>query len=94
MFMPVERCAKCGASLGTMTQETMLGVEKLCGSCLTIQRITHILAMLPEEDDLEFDRLSEWEQKFTVSVRDQFSRRGTLTVKQFLRLEEVYDKLK
>ena len=53
-----------------------------------------ILTGLPDEDDYEFEKLSEWEQSFLTSVRDQFERKGTVSEKQYQVLERIWDKHK
>ncbi len=34
--------------------------------------------------------LTSWELEFLTSIRDQFDRRGTLTERQFNKLESIY----
>lgn len=89
--MAVDRCSKCNVSLGTQTQGVLAGTGKalLCPVCQRNETAAHYLKMLPTEED-EWDRLSEWEQEFIVSVRDQFGRRGTVSEKQFAILERLY----
>lgn len=59
------------------------------------QRFNQIWMMLrglPDEEDSEFENLSEWEQEFVSSIREQFERKGTLSINQEERLEEIYAK--
>ena len=61
----------------------------------TEEMIEHMLALLPEDDDdPEWERLSEWEQGALPSFREQFEERGTLSEKQYEILTRMYDKLK
>ena len=89
--MSVERCHDCGASLGTLAQETMLGVEKRCPPCERNWRGKSYLALLPDPGDGEWEDLNEWEQKFLGSVRRQFSEKGSITEKQFEVLTRLYE---
>lgn len=86
-------CA-CGATLGTQAQLGLpaTNVTAKCIKCQTKDHIRHMLAMLPVDGDTEFDDLSEFEQEFLPSVRDQFGRKGTLSEKQYEILERIYDK--
>lgn len=93
--MCIETCANCGKSLGMAVQETMLGVPKLCILCETARQAKHMLVLLPEGNDSpERDRLSDWENGFLDSVREQFLRKGTVSEKQFVVLEKIYIKLR
>jgi multimeric flavodoxin WrbA len=37
-------------------------------------------------------QLTDWEKEFHASVKEQFRRKGDLSVKQMNRLEEIYTK--
>lgn len=87
----VERCDSCGKSLGSL-QPDLFGGPKKCITCLTNDRISMMLKVLPKEDELAWGKLSEWEQGFLPSVRRQFARKGTLTEPQYQSLEQVYKK--
>ena len=39
---------------------------------------------------MDWDKLSDWEHDFVISVEKQFKRRGTLTEKQEEKLEGIY----
>ena len=54
----------------------------------------HWLSLLPEPDDTDmlWDDLSEWEQQFLTSVRQQFAQREDVSEKQFAVLERIYKK--
>jgi len=86
----IDRCEKCKASLGTLTQDTLPGVERktLCVACETNERARWML-----ESVADAEGLSDWEEKFVASVRSQFASKGTVTEKQYLRLEEIYAKV-
>ena len=51
-----------------------------------------ILSTLPAEDDWEWERLSEFEQTFLPSVRQQFALKGVLSEKQYQVLERLWEK--
>ena len=89
----VARCA-CGATLGTQSQAGLPGTNTAakCIRCVTADHVKHMLTMLPDEDDREFDELSEFEQKFLPSVRSQFASKGTLSERQIETLERLYAK--
>ena len=46
-------------------------------------------------DDLlnNVDNFGDWESEFIVSVSDQFQEKGTLTDKQYDKLEEIYARM-
>lgn len=91
----IEKCSECSKSLGSVVQETMFGLPGLCVDCEMNRQAKHILALLPEDGrDHEWGGLSEWEQKFLVSVRDQFERKGKVSEKQFQVLDKIYLKLR
>jgi len=87
--MAVDCCADCGVSLGTR----MGGAER-CVACERNRLTRHYLALLPEADEGEHERLGPLRRKFLASVREQFGRRGKLTEKQFLILGEIYESLR
>jgi hypothetical protein len=41
--------------------------------------------------DEDFD-LDEWQQEFVISIEEQLKRSGSITEKQYAKLEEIYDK--
>ena len=92
--MPVDRCADCGASLGTRTQETFpgMGVEKRCPDCETQYRAKWMVEALPDDDQADFERLSEWEQSFVTSVKAQVAAGRKLTEKQYQCVERIYER--
>ena len=85
-----EHCA-CGRSLGTY-QTDLFSAQKKCVECQTKDRCRMILATLPTEDDWEWERLSEFEQIFLPSVRQQFAQKGMLSEKQYQVLESLWKK--
>ncbi len=89
MSVVVNRCARCGRSLGTFRETTRV---QHCPTCETWLLVHHHLTLLPDPGGLEWGRLSEWEQAFLTSVRQQFAQRGTLTEKQQEKLESIYER--
>jgi len=90
--MSVDRC-ECGETLGTQTQLGLLpDTPAKCITCVTKDRIRHILAMLPQDDERFFERLNSWERSFITSVRLQFERKGSLSELQLEKLEQVYER--
>jgi|CXWL01.1.fsa_nt_gi hypothetical protein len=89
-------CPQCKKPLTTVLQRTMLGVPEFCQACEEKRQVAHMLAMLPEEEDdaPERDQLTNWENNFLDSVRDQFEKKGQLSGKQFEVLERIYLKLR
>jgi len=51
-----------------------------------ITLVSHMLTEL----ETPYKTLTRWEERFVISVRDQFDRRGTLTDKQCEVLERIY----
>lgn len=93
--MAVEKCSACGKLLGSVIQETMFGQPKLCVSCETTRQARYMFAMLPKDDrEVGWDQLSEWEQGFLTSMREQFERKGRVSERQFEILERIYVKLR
>ena len=86
-----ETCSSCGRSLGTY-QADLYTVKKKCTECLTKDRCRMILSTLPAEDEWEWNRLSEFEQTFLPSVRQQFAQKGALSEKQYQVLERLWEK--
>jgi len=88
-------CADCKKPLGKQRQQSLPGVDvdELCIQCHTNRRAKWMLKALPADDESQWWRLSPWEREFVTSVREQFARRGSLTEKQYLRVEELYRKL-
>lgn len=64
----------------------------MCAECVTNARIALMLKVLPKEDEIQWLKLSEWEQKFLPSVRRQFAQKGTLSEAQYQSLEQVYER--
>jgi hypothetical protein len=93
--MTVERCTDCNATLGTLRQTDRPGIAmpKYCITCTTNRRAKWMLSACPEEDDRMWDSLSEFEQQFLPSVREQFARKGSLSEKQYQILERIYAKV-
>lgn len=88
----MERCRTCGVSLGTF-QQSLFGDPPDCIQCQTNKRAAMYIAGLPDPEEWEMQRLSDWEQGFLLSVRVQFKMKGTLTEKQFQALERIWDKM-
>ena len=86
-----EHCSSCGRSLG-IYQANLYDAQKKCTECLTKDRCHMILSTLPAEDDWEWERLSEFEQTFLPSVRQQFALKGVLSEKQYQVLERLWEK--
>ena len=42
---------------------------------------------------MEYDKLSDWEDSFVASVGEQYENRGTMTIAQFDKLEEVFERV-
>ena len=89
------QCAQCGLWLGVQRQESLPGVPgpQYCIGCQTKRRATMILDALPEADGLEWNLLTEWEQSFLESVRQQFARKGEVSEKQYEVLERIWKKV-
>lgn len=92
--MAVDRCADCQTSLGTMTQEVLPGVNvsKRCPACERNVLVKHWLTMLPLDDGDDWHTLTEWEQEFVRSVRQQYARKGSVSEKQYAIIERIYAK--
>lgn len=86
-------CTRCGQPSATIQTDLFNG-PTLCLGCLTIDRIKMLLQCLPIEEDDEWEQLTEWEQGFLPSVREQFARKGTLSENQVQRLEIIWKKQK
>lgn len=85
-----DRCP-CGATLGTQSQLGLLpDTPAKCIKCVTHDRIRHILALLPGEDEFEFAAFTDFEQQFLPSVRRQFAAKGELSERQMEILERIY----
>jgi len=94
--MPVDRCTKCGASLGTMTQDALpgVGVPLLCIRCETQKLARQKFALIPKDGDYGFDGLSEWEQGFVTDMARRLAENPEYEIseKQFLVVERIYAK--
>lgn len=90
-MLETEYCS-CGRSLGSY-QANLFSIRKKCTECLTKDRITMILGILPDEEDWEWERLSEFEQTFLPSVRQQYAAKGRLSEKQYEILELLWEKM-
>ena len=88
----IERCGTCGKSLGTTVQEELFGGPKKCIDCVTNDRIHMMLKVLPDDSDLAWKTLSDFERGFLLSVREFFKRKGSLSEKQYQVLENMYEK--
>lgn len=89
----VRHCGDCGLSLGTLIQSTFagMGVPERCPACDRKARIKHMLALLPDHHDREWEGLNDFERNFLPSVRTYFEEHGTLTDKQLAVLERLYE---
>ena len=67
------------------------GAPEKCVGCRTKDQIRWMLQALPDPGTCAFEKLSEFEQKFVPSIRDQFARRGGLSEKQYEILERIYN---
>ena len=88
-------CHDCRKPLGKNAQLTPTGVtvEERCVDCTTKLRTKWMLTALPTPADRQWDQLTEFEQTFLPSVREQFARKGQLSEKQFLIIERIYGRL-
>ncbi len=85
-------CAECRKPLGKHAQLGLIPNQETCVDCTTKRRIRWMLEVLPERGASGWGALSDFEQEFLPSVREQFARRGTLSEKQYQILERIYDK--
>jgi hypothetical protein len=53
-------------------------------------KTTEIIQHFIEELKSPYKPLTTWEENFIISIEDQFSRRRTLSDKQFETLERIY----
>lgn len=53
-------------------------------------KTTEIIDHMLESLEHPYKPLSDWEKTFIASIRDQFDQRGTLSDKQFAKLETIY----
>ncbi len=88
-------CDDCGAGVPPPREPALPGLKIAvrCAPCARKVRITHLLCILPDEDDSSFEDLTAWEQDFLPSVREQFEKRGTLSDAQLEALERIYAKV-
>lgn len=88
-------CDDCGTAVPPPREPALPGlkVAQRCAPCGRKARITHLLCMLPDEDDGSFEALTAWEQAFLPSVREQFEKRGSLSDAQLEALERIYAKV-
>jgi hypothetical protein len=86
-------CATCNASLGTVLEPAFPGFPQDCIGCKTKKEIQWMLHAIPTEEERGWVALSEWEQGFVTSVREQFERRAQLSEKQLEVLRRVYKKV-
>lgn len=93
--MSTHVCDDCGTAVPPPREPALPGfkVAVRCPPCGRTARITHLLCMLPDEDDGGFEDLTAWEQEFLPSVRRQFAERRTLTDPQLESLERIYAKV-
>lgn len=88
----IARCA-CGTTLGRFAQIGLPGIaDTKCIDCTTRDRIVMMLAALPQPEDDTWDNLSEWEQTFLPSVREQFARKRKLSEAQYTALERAWQR--
>lgn len=92
-------CDTCGKSYQSGVQPDMFSGKKECLECLTKAHIAVMLAVLPTgdydaglEDEEAWEELSEWEQRFLLSIRKQLEQKDTLTDPQYHSLEKIYEK--
>lgn len=92
----IEQCSGCGKSLGSAVQDDLFGALKKCIGCITKARTAMMLQVLPDNNDAfdaaAWDKLSEFEQSFLPSVRQQFDFKGALSEKQYQVLERIWEK--
>ena len=86
------RCSRCGR-ISSALQSELFGSVMLCIDCITAQRVDMILHTLPEPADWEYQPLSDWEQNFLISVRQQMRQKGAVSEKQYEILEQLWKKL-
>jgi hypothetical protein len=91
--MTNEKCAECGKGLGTEVQEELFGDPKTCSKCVAKKRIKMILACLPEKGGRGWNSLQPDSRKFLTSIRNQFARKGDLSLKQYQWLEDTWSKV-
>ena len=85
-------CSLCG-TVSSALQQDLFNASLFCIDCLTKRRAEMILTTLPEPTDFEFHRLSEWEQTFLISVRQQYQSKNTMSDKQYDTLEKIWTKM-
>jgi hypothetical protein len=69
--------------------QLLFGTPEKYIDCQTKDRISMRLNALLDEEDWEWERLSDLEQSFLPSVRQQIAQRSTLTEKQYQTLELI-----
>ncbi len=88
-------CDDCGVDIPPPREPALpgLNVTFRCEPCQRTARIHLMLTACPDEDDYNWEALTEWERDFLPSVRKQVARRGTLTDNQLEALERIYKKV-
>lgn len=96
LTVPVERCSKCNASLGTQAQADLFKPDLKCLNCLTNERTEMMLHVLPDPKTRAFNRMDDREQEFVTSLRTQWPKKKDLpepfSEKQLKWLEAIYAK--
>lgn len=91
-------CDTCSKTYQSGVHPDMFTGKKECLECLTKARIAMMLAVFPrgdmEADEAAWEKLTASEQKFLLSVRLQFQRKGTLSYMQYQTLERMNEKQK
>ncbi len=86
-------CSTCG-KVSTALQTDMFSPQKvLCIDCVTNERADMMMRGLPNEEEWEYTRLSVWERGFLSSVRQQFTKKHSLSDAQYQTLEKIWNKL-
>ena len=84
-------CGRCHKPSATIQPDLFVD-RQVCLDCQTKERVHMMLDHLADEYDAVWPDLPEWEQKFLASVRQQFAKKGELSVKQYQALERIYEK--
>lgn len=89
-------CDTCGKTYSSGVQPDMFSGKRRCLACIGNTRITVMLEVLPNEkiesDEYAWSKLNWREQDLLRSFRSQWKRKGTLSEKQLIVLEQIYKK--
>ena len=90
-----DQCERCKATIsGLQRQEGFPGLTtKLCLDCQSYDRAVHMLKMLPDEGDNEWDELNSWEQKFVMDMRGKIPGMSKISPAQYDKIDQIYEKL-